>query len=267
MHETKEQTMKRFVVMLLVTALAGAASADIFIADGLDSLSVKRWEAWITDPVPVGDGSEDLISFTIEIRSIDPLEESFDPAGFDGTLFSYTGLTQGAANAEGLHQHYSPTFTPGVRYTADTGVATYPTAIDTHFLDELANMTTITDPFETVGPGDSSSSAEATDAPPPFDTFAATDFGDELNGTFAIDRSDSGVWAMAQIVIPDPGGTLMFVPYLDPLSQVDAFFAVSGGDANVGVTKGTFQFGIGVPEPATMSLLVLGGLGLIRRRR
>jgi len=128
--------MQRAIITtaVLLFVLAATVRADTKVGEGFDSDSVMHWEAWITDPVAVGDGSEDLVAFTLRIVSLNVTNDRYDPAGFDGTQFDYTGLTQGAWNTKGLHQHYGGVFTPGPRFTADTGVASYPTAIDTHFL-------------------------------------------------------------------------------------------------------------------------------------
>ena len=65
------------------------------------------------------------------------------------------------------------------------------------------------------------------------------------------------------MVIKDPGQPLVGVPYMDPLSLVDNFYLATGPNGGENV-----QFGIGVvPEPATMSLLAIGGVAALIRRR
>ena len=79
--------MKRLAVMLLATALlAVTAQADVLLLSG------ARYDAFITDPVPVGNGSEGLIGFTLYFVNT-TADAGFDAGSFDGVYFGYTGIT------------------------------------------------------------------------------------------------------------------------------------------------------------------------------
>ena len=247
--------MKRIAVMLLAVALlTGIASADTLVFSG------PTYDVFITDPVPVGDGSESLIAFTLYfVNTTGDTGYGFDTFD-DVSLPGFTGITAGPLAETmlgGLHQHDSTllgSFSPTLSN------ANYSTAIDSHFLVTDGDLLNIQAPNETrlVNP-----SAEASDAAPPFDDFADTSFGNHMGGAFA-SNSSIGVTTrnLAYLVVRDPGGPLVGVPYNDPLSVVDNYYLATGpkgGDA--------LPFGIGVPEPATMSLLAIGGLAALIRRR
>ncbi|MHC4563530.1 MAG: PEP-CTERM sorting domain-containing protein, partial [Planctomycetota bacterium] len=70
-------------------------------------------------------------------------------------------------------------------------------------------------------------------------------FGDNLTGSMAI-VNVGATWDIAQVVTNDVG-------------SIEAFFFLSG------VTGGEI-IQIPIPEPATMGLLTLGGLALLKRR-
>ena len=227
--------MKRIAVMLLVAAVfAGTANADILLFSG------ARYDVSITDPVNVCAG---LIAFTLQFTN-NTGDAGFDAGSVDGVYFGYTGITGD------LHQEYSAALEP-ITPTSDK---TFASAIDTHFVDSSASMLVVSPATEDNGVAPS---GEAPLTPPPFDAFAATSFGSFLTGVFAVDAAP--VFDLAYIVIEDPGQPLQLVT-VDPLVNVDLF--VSG-------TKGgeIFDFMIGVPEPATMSLLAIGGLAALIRRR
>ncbi len=236
--------MRKLTVLLTVLLLAAAAHADVVLFSG------ARYDVVITDPVPVGSGAEGLVGFTLKFLNTTG-DAGYDAGSVDGVYFGYTGISGE------LHQHNSAALEP-ISPTTDK---TYATAIDTHFAQSSADMLVVSTPTEDNGVAPST---EPSDAPPPFDGFGGTSFGTFLTGTWAVDAAAS--FELAYIVIADPGLPLVALPFGTGLVHNDFF--ISG-------TKGgeIFQFDIGVPEPATMGLLSVGGIAallraaLLRRRK
>jgi len=220
--------------LAVILAVAGGSNAGILV----DQTAI--YDVFVTDPIPVGTGAEDLLSTTIYLVNTTG-DAGNDPSGFDGVFFGYSGL------AGSLHQHDDPglgVFTP----TSDS--AALATAIDTHFLNELAELTSVVAPFETRG---LLPSTEPSDSPSPLGATPETTFGDRLSGTFALAGGSAGdTWMLAQLVAPN-GTTLSFD------------FAISGA-LEPGV-EGDILATFVIPEPATLGLLGLGGLAVLRRRK
>ena len=245
--------LQRTLLLAVAVSLtvSGPALADYLLHRG------PIYDVLITSPVAVGDGSSDLlISFDIKIVNTTG-DAGFDASAFDGVAFGYTGITAGALGS-GLHQQYSTVLQP----SSPTLDGNYATATDTHFLDVVSGMLIVTPPSETVN--DMGPSNEASDALPPFNspTFgASSDFGSQLTGTFAVDATPS--LSLAQIVVEKRGGPLLGIPFGSSRALVNLDFFISG-------TKGgeVIHLGVGdvLPEPATMGLLALGGLAVLRRR-
>jgi hypothetical protein len=241
--------MKRLAAVLLAAALmTGVASADTLVFSG------AVYDAFITDPVAVGDGSEGLIGFTLYfVNTTGDAAKAFDTFD-DQSNPAFTGITGE------LHQHDSTLL---ASFSPTLSNPNFSTAIDSHFLALDGNLLNTTAPTETrlVAP-----SAEASDAAnPTFQTFADTSFGDYMGGSFA-DNTAAGVATrnLAYLVIRDPGIPICGMAYGDTGSYVDCFFLATGpGGGEV------LQFGIGdvIPEPATMSLLAIGSVAALIRRR
>ncbi|MHC4562102.1 MAG: PEP-CTERM sorting domain-containing protein [Planctomycetota bacterium] len=176
--------MKRLATTFLLIALAAeTVFGDRVVFPG------SSCDAWISEPVAVGSGAEDLAAFVLTIMNTTG-DATYDLTTFDGIYFGNTGITGE------LHQHYSLSSaitTP----TADN--ADYATAIDTHFLNSTADLNIMIAPTEQVS--DAGPSAEPTDALPPFDASADTDFGSQLTGLFGL-KTPAATWDVAYIVAP-----------------------------------------------------------------
>ncbi|MCK4603046.1 MAG: PEP-CTERM sorting domain-containing protein [Phycisphaerae bacterium] len=219
--------------LAVILAAAGGSNAGILVNQ------TAIYDVFVTDPVPVGTGAENLFSTTLYVVNTTG-EAGNDPAGFDGVFFGYSGV------AGSLHQHDNPGL--GV-YTPTSDSSLFATAIDTHFLNELAELMPVAAPFETRA---LLPSAEPSDSPPLLGPDAETTFGDRLSGTFALIGGSAGdTWMLAQLVAP--GGTTLSFD-----------FAISGA-LEPGV-EGDILATFVIPEPATLSLLGASGLALLRRR-
>ena len=175
----------QFTLMLLVLlAVAAIGRADTRVD------RTTFYDVLISDAVAVGTGAENLVS--VDLRVVNTTgDPGYTPRSFDGEYFGYTGITGT------LHQQYSPIFSPT---TPTPDAPLWSTAIDTHFLDVLADLLSVAPPSETVGV---TPSAEPTDSPPPYDQLAETSFGDELTGLFGLlGGAASDTWQLAQIVAP-----------------------------------------------------------------
>jgi hypothetical protein len=79
-------------------------------------------------------------------------------------------------------------------------------------------------------------------------------------GTFRVKWDGAGIAIMT--AYGDPPGGMSWVIWIH---NSTGFSNTLEAQPNTSVTSATYQFGI--PEPATMGLLVLGGMGLLLRRR
>ena len=167
------KTLRGTLMAVLVLAMTAAAAGDTLVFSG------ATYDAFITTPVSVGDGSESLIAFELYLVNTTG-DAGFDASAFDGEAFGYTGFT-GV-----MHQHYSTTLQP---QTPNTDSAQFASSIDTHFVFATGDMLIVSPPTEDVdGAGTSN---EASDAPPPFNAWGSTDFGNHLTGIFAVDAAST----------------------------------------------------------------------------
>ena len=232
--------------------VAAGAGADLPVWTG------DIYQVHITDPVPVGaaPGGENLVGFTLKIVNISG-DPGYDPYIFDGASYGRTGFT---TETPLLHNQYLVMV--GTSPTLDD--PDFVTDIDTHFNFLLADVTVIGQaPAETNLIG--MPTAEPFNAIGPWAPWAQTDFGDRLYGDFSIDGGagadidgdgDPSVWQLAYFAIPAN-------------SDWRWGWGASGGGISMNFYVGGAAGGemVGIPEPATMSLLAIGTAGLLRRRR
>ena len=260
--------MKRIVslisVAIMLTTAGVASSAEIVVYSGAIYDVVIEDVPQIDVGVP-NPGGENLIGFMLKIRnkSGDP---RLNPTGFDGA----TGTRLGFYTVEPeLHQQHLPyTTTPTLDQVYGNTVATQ---IDTHFNFMAADVLFVgTAPSET---NNLATSVEPVDATGPDAGDVRTDFGNRLFGNFALlgeggvipdidGDGDPTTWELAWFAVP--GHPLEGPPYSIQTTIYMNFF-VTGLDPGE-VIVGEFTVPI-IPEPATMSLLALGGIGALIRRR
>jgi len=255
--------MKRTVSLLSVAIMlmtAGvASSAEIVVYSGAiyDVVIEPAPQMDVGVPNP---GGESLIGFMLKIRnkSGDP---RLNPAGFDGA----TGTRQGFYTIEPeLHsQHFTTTPT----LDEEMGGTTTITLIDTHFNFMASDVLFVgTAPSETNSVG---VSVEPKDASGQWGAMALVSFGDRLYGNFSLvggaaadvdGDGDPTTWELAWFAVP---GHPLVPPY-SPTTWIYMNFFVTGLDPGELIVG---SFPVIPPEPATMSLLALGGISLLRKRR
>ena len=237
-------------IMLMTAGVASAAEFTVYYGTFYDIVidPMPELDVGLTNP-----GGEDLVGFMLKIRNISG-NERLNPAGFDGVTHGRFGIYTEEPDGKGFHhQHF--TSTP----TLDEEMAGNVTAtlIDTHFNFLASEIKIDTPATETnnVAP-----SVEPLDATGPFAYAATVAFGDRLYGDLALTGGaeadidgdgDPATWMLAWIVVP-----------LDTTVYMNFFTTgIDPGEEIVG------SFTVPIPEPATMSLLALGGIGALIRRR
>jgi len=263
-RRNKEQKMKRIVGLLSVAIMlmmtGGVASAGELLVYSGPIYDVLIEEAPQMDVGVLNPGGEDLIGFMLKIRNTtgDP---GHDPYAFDGV----TGTRLGLYTLEPKLHNQQFGSTP----TLDEEVVGNVTAtlIDTHFNFMAADVL-----FVGTAPSETNSlapSVEPKDATGLISGSATVAFGDRLYGNFAVvggaaadvdGDADPTTWELAWFAVPGyppDGSGVTTTIYMN-------FFATSFDPGEVIV--GSFTVPI-VPEPATMSLLALGGIGALIRRR
>ena len=232
--------MRKFASILLAVSLlaASAQAGTMTIWTG----SIYQIDMEFTELV--GDGSESLQKSVLTVTNISG-DGSYDPNVFDGVAPSagYTGFT-GLMHQQAIGS--SPTLDVETIGVEDNVTAT---DIDSHFMVLSGDLSIVTAPSETtlVAPSAEASDATGFYAGAPF-FLAGTSFGDSLTGAFGDGTASGPLWTFAQIVHNAPVGMFFKI------------FGYSGGE----VVEGFVPI---VPEPATMSLLGLGGLAALIRRK
>ncbi len=233
--------MKTIASLLVVLfLLTGGANAEIMVYQG------TNYDVLISDPVSVG-GTGTLTSFDLIVRN-----KTGDAAKNPSGLMAMDN----ALGSMGFFGDFHQNGFPAASLTSpDATSAVFADALDTHFLFTSAEVVTAVAPAEDQGVAPSGEVGAFTYS-----------FGSFLTaGVGLLGGNDSEDWDLAQFVIEDPGAPMMgkwFDP-ADPWNKVNAFFQIAGADGS----KENIAFSIGmIPEPATMSLLALGGVALLRRR-
>ena len=226
--------MKKIACLLsAVLMLAGAAQADMLVFDGVD------YDVFITDPV--SDGT--LISF--ELFAVNTTAE----AGKNPSGIGASTTEAGAMGFFGdLHQNGLALY--GI--TSPMNDSAFADAFDTHFLFGPSDVISVVAPAEDGGLAASPMGGNYS-----FGSFLIGDVG-------LLGGNASATWSIAQFVLADPGQPLGVAAYQAEGSVLDAFFKLAGQGGN----SEDIAFAlVPVPEPATMSLLAIGGVAALIRRR
>ena len=235
--------MKKIACLLSVLAVltASAAFADVLQWTG------GIYEARITDPVVVGvaPGGGDLVAFDLIFENMSG-DAGGNPFNIDlGDAATGRGITGNLhQQGVGLFNLFSPTLD-------DAQLAD---ALDSHFNVFNADLLSLVNPVE-----DHDVAASAMPVGPAYGGMANYSFGTELKAMFNATgaRPDGPLrtadWNVAHLVVP-------MADLLAGTTNVDG--AISGS-----TLIEYFDFNIVVPEPATMSLLAVGGVAALIRRK
>ena len=243
-------------IMLMTAGVASAAEMVVFSGAVYDIVIEDAPQMDVGVPNP---GGENLIGFMLKIRNKSGIPR-LNPAGFDGVTLGRLGFF--TLEPELHHQHFGTTPTLNEEIAGNVTA----TLIDTHFNFTAAEVLFVGTPASETN--NLAPSIEPKDATGPLGGAATVAFGDRLYGNFAIvggaaadvdGDGDPATWELAWFAVPGhppDGSGLTTTIYMD--------FAVTGLDPGE-VIVGSFT--VPIPEPATMSLLAIGGIGALIRRR
>lgn len=226
--------MKKIACLLsAVLMLACAAQADMLVFSGVD------YDVFITDPVTTGS----LISF--ELFAV-------NTSGEAGKNPSGIGASTTQAGDMGFDGAFHQNGLPAYGVTSPMNDSSFADGLDTHFLFGPADVISVVAPAEDQGVA----------ASPLGGMYS---FGSYLIGDVGLlGGNASASWSIAQFVLADPGQPLMATSYQAEGSVMDAFFKLAGQGGN---SEDVAFSLVPVPEPATMSLLAIGGVAALIRRR
>lgn len=226
----------------LALAVALLLPLKAFAEKIVHSGEVFRWE--ISDPVPVGNGSEDLVAMTLSIRNISG-DMRFNPRAFVSRGSGLAGITGQLHQQRGI-------FAGGQVVVSSVALdSVFSTPIDSHFLVNLVDILVGPqgDPVEDYG---AMESREGSDATVSADN-AEVSFGTTLGMTAVLTGEVGVLWHLAYLVVPDG-------------SRVGVQAEVGGGVSGAAVRLEQAEFEFVVPEPASIAVLGVGCLVLLSRR-
>ena len=230
--------MKKALIVVAVLALASTAAQAVVI-DG--KLEVNITEVG-TYTYALG-GT--VTAYQVNLKVLDPLEPELiggEPNPKYGKDLIWAFDVDITGDLYQLCKDYSSVYGP-ILYTptlADlAGYTAAEVAIDTHLL--------VSDLLIETAPAEDNDRVYGLSSP----TFTAEGLGTTLSGAAALGSGALQDLPFAYVVIPAGGSALLTGSVADGLGTEYAF---GGG-------------GINIPEPAPLAMLVIGGLGLIARKR
>ena len=245
-------------IMLTMAGVASAAEITVYSGAIYDIVieDVPQMDVGVPNP-----GGEDLIGFMLKIRNMSG-DPRLNPAGFDGSTGTRLGFF--TLEPELHHQYFGSTPTLDEEFAGNVTA----TLIDTHFNFMAADvLSVVTAPSETNGLAPSVEPLDGTGPLVPLAAFVG--FGDRLYGNFAViggaaadvdGDGDPTTWELAWFAVPG------YPPHGSGLTTtIHMNLFVTGIDPGE-LIVGSFTVPV-IPEPATMSLLALGGIGALIRRR
>lgn len=250
--------MKKMLSILCVLAICTTvASADTTVWSGL------TYDAVISTPVVIGSSTSlssptvarDLVQFTLTFVNTtgDAGGNPFNLDLGDAPPAPGTPVTGNGLYGE-LHQHsfFGATNSP----TQDSPMADL---FDTHLLLNAADLVSVMVPTEDANSTDPSDLVAVPVMVPALDTYM---FGTQLRGVFTASAARpvgplrTADWTLLNIVT--------FADAIDgDLANNIHFQGVIAGET----LAETADFQISIPEPATMSLMAIGGIAALIRRR